>query len=198
MRILIAEDDVVLRRLLQNYLEKDGHQIVAAQNGADAWRLFQADDFSMVLTDWMMPEMDGVELVRRIRSEERPGYTFVILITSRSDQEDIREGMDAGADDFVTKPFDQDELRIRLRTGERFVQLKQSLMNQERAVRPGSPDAESSAYRALQEIAESLKAFQEELLSALKPEASGLFNETLSRGFTEFQEKLNREMDRLK
>jgi DNA-binding response OmpR family regulator len=200
MRILIAEDDVVLRRLLQNYLEKDGHQIVAAKNGADAWRLFNEEEFPLVLTDWMMPEMDGVDLVRRIRSAGRPGYTYVILVTSRSDKEDIKEGMEAGADDFVTKPFDQDELRIRLRTGERFVQLKQALMKQES---DATSNPERSAYHALHEVAESLTNFQRELLSEQEQEQEReredffRFNEALSRGFSEAQEIIRQALNRL-
>lgn len=132
MKVLIAEDDVVLRRLLQNYLEKNGHEIVAAKNGAEAWSLFQEQDFPLVVTDWMMPECTGVELIRRIRASERPGYVYVILLTSRSEKEDILEGMEAGADDFVPKPFDQDELRVRLRAGERIIELEKRLLHSEK------------------------------------------------------------------
>jgi two-component system NtrC family sensor kinase len=127
MKILIADDDAVSRRLLQSYLQKWGYEVTAAQDGAEAWRLFEAGLFPAVITDWMMPELDGPGLVRRIRSSQRPGYVYAILLTAKSQKEDLVEGMDAGADDFLTKPFDRDELRVRLRAGERIIRLEQNL-----------------------------------------------------------------------
>lgn len=127
MKVLIAEDDRVSRRMLQRQLEKWGHEVIAAVDGKDAWEKFQADDFSIVVSDWMMPEMDGIELVRRIREAETTGYVFVILLTARSEKEDIIVGMEAGADDFLSKPFDQGELRVRLRAGERIINLERDL-----------------------------------------------------------------------
>jgi sigma-B regulation protein RsbU (phosphoserine phosphatase) len=134
MKILIAEDDPVSRRLLQSFLEKWGYQVAVAANGADAWRLFQEAYFPLVVSDWMMPEMDGLELIRHIRSSPRPGYVFTILLTARSHKEDVIEGMAAGADDFLTKPFDQGELRVRLRAGERIIRLEETLLEQNRAL----------------------------------------------------------------
>jgi sigma-B regulation protein RsbU (phosphoserine phosphatase) len=127
MKVLIAEDEAISRRLLQNYLEKWGHEVVMAQNGAEAWNLFEQGDFPIVISDWVMPEMDGVELVRRIRASQRSGYVYTILLTAKSQKEDIVEGMEAGADDFVTKPFDRDELRVRLRAGQRIIELETAL-----------------------------------------------------------------------
>jgi sigma-B regulation protein RsbU (phosphoserine phosphatase) len=128
MKVLIAEDEAISRRLLQGYLERWGHEVVAAQNGAEAWALFTAGEFSIVISDWVMPELDGVELIRRIRAHRRPGYVYAILVTSKSQKEDIVEGMEAGADDFVTKPFDRDELRVRLRAGQRIIELESALL----------------------------------------------------------------------
>lgn len=127
MKVLIAEDDRVSRRMLQRRLEKWGHEVIAAVDGKDAWEKFQADDFSIVVSDWMMPEMDGIELVGKIRESETAGYVFVILLTARSEKEDIIVGMEAGADDFLSKPFDEGELRVRLRAGERIIALERSL-----------------------------------------------------------------------
>src|ERR671912_176532 len=129
MKVLIADDEPVSRRLLQNYLQKWGHDVTVAQDGAEAWRLFGAGGFAVVITDWEMPEMDGVELVRRIRaaSASGPGYVYTILLTAKSQKEDLVEGMEAGADDFLTKPFDRDELRVRLRAGERIIRLEQNV-----------------------------------------------------------------------
>jgi two-component system, NtrC family, sensor kinase len=134
MKVLIAEDDVLSRRLLQSHLEKWGHEVTAAADGGEAWRLFQAGHYPLVISDWMMPEMDGPELIRRIRGHERPGYVYIILLTSRAQKEDVVLGMEAGADDFVTKPFDREELRVRLRAGERIVQLEQTLAEQNKTV----------------------------------------------------------------
>jgi two-component system NtrC family sensor kinase len=134
MRVLIAEDEPVSRRLLQAHLEGWGHEVTAASSGAEAWRLFEAGDFPLVISDWMMPEIDGPELVRRIRAAQRPGYVYVILLTARSRKEDLIQGMEAGADDFVTKPFDREELRVRLRAGERIVRLEHNIAAQNRAL----------------------------------------------------------------
>src|SRR5271154_1927097 len=135
MKILIADDDAVSRRLLQNYLQKWGYEVTAAQDGAEAWRLFEAGLFPMVITDWMMPEMDGSGLIRRIRASQRPGYVYAMLLTAKSQKEDLVEGMEAGADDFLTKPFDRDELRVRLHAAERLVKLEHSLAEQNRVLR---------------------------------------------------------------
>jgi signal transduction histidine kinase len=127
MKIMIADDDSVSRRLLQSYLQKWGYEVTAAQDGAEAWRLFDGGAFPMVITDWTMPEIDGPALIRRIRSSQRPGYVYAILLTAKSQKEDLVEGMEAGADDFLTKPFDRDELRVRLRAGERIIRLEQNV-----------------------------------------------------------------------
>jgi signal transduction histidine kinase len=134
MKILIADDDSVSRHFLQYYLEKWGYAVTAAQDGAEAWRLFEAGVFPMVITDWMMPELDGAEFIRRIRACQRPGYVYAILLSARSQKEDRVEGMEAGADDFLTKPFDRDELRVRLRAGERIIRLEHHLREAQSAL----------------------------------------------------------------
>src|SRR5262245_22892688 len=103
MNVLIADDDPVARRLLQNYLQKWGHVVAVATNGAEAWQLFQGGQFPLVISDWMMPGVDGLDLIRRTRACPRPGYVYTILLSGRSQKEDVVEGMEAGADDFVTK-----------------------------------------------------------------------------------------------
>ncbi len=127
MKILIAEDERVSRRLLESRLKKWGYEVTSAENGKEAWELFQKEHFPMVISDWMMPEMDGLELLRRIRSSERPGYVYTILLTARTEKEDILAGMDSGADDFITKPFDKDELLARLKVGLRITDLERDL-----------------------------------------------------------------------
>lgn len=135
MKVLIADDDLVSRRLLQGYLQKWGYEVTVAMNGAEAWWLFEQNEFQIVISDWMMPELDGTELIRRIRASARPGYVYTILLTARSQKNDLVEGMEAGADDFVSKPFDGDELHVRVRAGERIVKLEQALADQNRALR---------------------------------------------------------------
>lgn len=127
MRILIAEDEIVSRRLLAAALTKMGHEVVAAANGAEAWEVLQGEDIGLVIADWMMPEVDGLELVRRIRTRGDAPYTYVILLTSRSDMSDLVAGMEAGADDYIRKPFHRDELMVRIKAGQRVITLEREL-----------------------------------------------------------------------
>src|SRR4051794_11606844 len=109
MHVLIAEDEAVSRRILESSLQKWGYEVATAKNGGEAWDLFQAGRYPLVITDWMMPDGDGLDFLRRIRGRLNSEYTFVFLLTSRNQKQDLMEAMDAGADDFLTKPFDQDE-----------------------------------------------------------------------------------------
>jgi signal transduction histidine kinase len=134
MNILIAEDDAVSRRLLKSHLEKWGHRVTEAPDGVEAWNQYTRGEQPFVIADWMMPGMDGIELIRRIRARQPARYVYIILLTAKSQKEDIVLGMETGADDFVTKPFDRDELRARVRAGERILELEQSLLDQIRKV----------------------------------------------------------------
>jgi DNA-binding response OmpR family regulator len=134
MKVLIADDDPVSRKLLHSYLQKWGYEVVAAADGNEAWRLFEAGDFPLVITDWMMPGLDGPDLIGRIRASTRGNYVYTILLTARSQKEDVVTGMDAGADEFLSKPFDRDELRVRLRAGQRIIDLEQHLRETEAAL----------------------------------------------------------------
>ena len=127
MRILIAEDERITRRKLQRQLEQMGHDVVATANGWEAWQQFQADPPEMVVCDWEMPEMNGVELVQRIRAADSNGYVYIVMLTGKSEKQDIVAGMEAGADDFVSKPFDRNELRVRLNAGQRIIRLEREL-----------------------------------------------------------------------
>lgn len=127
MRILIAEDEEFSRDVLQTQLESLGHDVVATSSGLDAWKCMQQERFSMVITDWIMPDLDGLELVHRIRRQPECGYVYVILLTSKSERRDLIEGMLEGADDFLSKPYDRDELDVRIRAGERIINLERSL-----------------------------------------------------------------------
>jgi two-component system cell cycle response regulator len=124
MKVLIAEDDALLRQMLHGQLGVAGHELVFASDGREAWDLLQREDIRMVIVDWMMPEVDGPELIRRIRDAGWPGYTYIIFLTARSGREDVVAGLQAGADDYVTKPFSIDELLARIGVGARILQLE--------------------------------------------------------------------------
>ena len=124
MKILVAEDDAVSRLILEKALQNWGHSVTACDSGAAAWALYRAGEFRVVISDWMMPEMAGPELCRKIRSLKRSDYTYVILLTAKTGKENFLEGMEAGADDYLTKPFDADELKVRLKVAERILTLQ--------------------------------------------------------------------------
>jgi DNA-binding response OmpR family regulator len=131
MKILVAEDDAVTRKLLGVTLERLGWDVITAEDGKAAWRVFEtagnANGPDLAVLDWMMPGMEGVEICRRLRAT--PGFelVYVILLTSRGEINDIAEGLAAGANDYIAKPFDPVELEARVRVGERMVKLQRSL-----------------------------------------------------------------------
>jgi diguanylate cyclase (GGDEF)-like protein len=128
MRILIAEDDPVSRRVLSVQLTKWGHEVIATENGLDAWEAINREDAPhLAILDRMMPGLDGVEICRRLRQHANGSSTYVILLTAMSRKENVIEGLEAGADDYLTKPFDRHELRVRLQAGARIVELQSSL-----------------------------------------------------------------------
>ena len=130
MKVLLAEDSMTLRRLLATQLKCWDYEVTEAEDGAQAWAEFQKGHFPLVLTDWIMPEVDGLELIRRIRQSVNHDYVYIVLLTSRSENVDLVEGMEAGADDFLGKPCNPKELQVRLRAGERIIQLEQTLIDQ--------------------------------------------------------------------
>lgn len=128
MRILIAEDEPVSRRLLEQTLQRWGYEVAVAADGAQAWALLSGSDApQLAIVDWMMPGMDGIELCQRVRAVDGQVPVYLILLSARSLREDIVAGLQAGADDYVVKPFDEAELRARLQVGVRVVQLQVSL-----------------------------------------------------------------------
>lgn len=136
MRILIAEDDPVSRRLLQGLLAKWGYDVIVASDGEEAWTLLQHDNPPrLAILDWMMPGMDGLQVCRNVRKRRDEAYSYLLLLTAKSQKQDLLEGLDAGADDYVTKPFDANELKARLRAGRRILDLQAELLSMREALR---------------------------------------------------------------
>ena len=129
MKVMIAEDDPVSSLVLNSKLKKLGYEFFSTENGRDAWFAYQREGPRIVITDWMMPVVDGLELCRMIRADNRVQYTYIIMLTALGGKGSYIEGMNAGADDFVTKPFDMEGLKARLRVAERVLSL-QSAVNQ--------------------------------------------------------------------
>lgn len=128
MRILIAEDDVVSRRMLEATLQKWGYEVVAVADGLAASQALEGEDPPhLAILDWMMPDMDGIEVCRKVRELSRAPQTYLILLTARGSSEDVVRGLEAGANDYVTKPFDREELRARVQVGMRVVELQANL-----------------------------------------------------------------------
>jgi sigma-B regulation protein RsbU (phosphoserine phosphatase) len=128
VRILVAEDDAVARRMLRALLSKWGYQVSLCSDGAAAWKMLQATTAPpLAILDWMMPQLDGVEICQKLRALPHGRLTYVILLTARERGEDIVAGLEAGADDYVTKPFNKEELRARLNVGVRMVELQHHL-----------------------------------------------------------------------
>ncbi|MEX0321812.1 MAG: PleD family two-component system response regulator [Puniceicoccaceae bacterium] len=122
MDILIAEDDFISRKLLVNILEELGHVVTVATDGQEAWEAYQKQPSRLLITDWLMPQMDGLELVEKIRSNDLSDYTYVILLTANIGQrENYFKAMHAGVDDFLAKPLDRMELEIRMNVAERIL-----------------------------------------------------------------------------
>ncbi len=129
MKVLIADDDDVLRHILEASLSKWGYEVVTAKNGIEAWRILQSSDApQLVILDWIMPGMDGVAVCREIRQLEDAPYIYVLLLTSKHRKEDVIAGLEAGADDYISKPFDPQELKVRLRAGRRILDLQAELV----------------------------------------------------------------------
>ena len=127
-RVLIAEDDKIARRVLEAALVKWGYKVVVACDGKEAWELITAPDSpNLLILDWMMPGIDGVDLCRKIRSLDENIPKYVILLTALSDKKGVVWGLEAGANDYITKPFDNDELRARVKVGQLVVELQSVL-----------------------------------------------------------------------
>jgi two-component system cell cycle response regulator len=136
VKVLIADDSIVSRHLLNATLSKWGYEVVLASDGDQAWEILQEPNPpNLAILDWMMPGMTGLEVCRRVRQRAREPHTYILLLTSKSLKEDLIQGMESGADDYIVKPFDQHELNVRLRSGTRWIKLQTELLTTREALR---------------------------------------------------------------
>jgi phosphoserine phosphatase RsbU/P len=138
MKILIAEDDDVCRRLLQLTLMMAGHEVIMTQNGAAAWEILKKDNSpALAILDWMMPEMDGLEVCQLVRRQSSFTPVYIILLTAKTTKDDVVQGIRAGANDYIFKPFDREELYARVEVGETVVSLQQNLASRIKSIENG-------------------------------------------------------------
>ncbi len=124
MKILIVEDEIVSQKRLELLIQHLGYETVVANNGAEGWELWKSERPRIVITDWVMPELDGLELCKKIRLSEGSLYTYIVMVTSKSETHDLVESMDAGADDFISKPYIKDELAVRIQSARRIIDFQ--------------------------------------------------------------------------
>lgn len=171
MKILVAEDDSVSRRLLEVTLSKWGYEVIACANGSAAWDVLQQPEApQLVILDWMMPLMDGLEVCRHIRQRAAEPYIYVLLLTAKSQKSDMITGLEAGADDYLTKPFDMQELRMRLRAGQRIINLLDELIFAREALRE---QASKDSLTRLCNRATVLDTLERELLRVQRQHEDG-------------------------
>ena len=175
MDILVADDDRTGRFLLSAILIELGHRVTEAANGSDAWEAWKCEHHQLVISDWMMPGIDGLELCRRIRAEEASGFAYIILITARTGKANYLDAMNSGVDDFITKPFEKDRLFARVRVAMRILDLHQRL-------RLANTDLERRVEERTAELEKALRA-KSEFLSRASHELRTPMNHIL--GFSE-------------
>ena len=171
MKVLIADDEPVSRRLLESGLRRWGYEVVTASDGLEVSQILQQPNAPKLLVlDWLMPGMDGIQLCREIRRrQDEEAYTYILLLTAKRTTDDVVEGLESGADDYLTKPFDSHELKVRLRTGRRILHLMDQLVAASEALR------ELATHDTLTELwnhAAILEALETELMRARRHETS--------------------------
>jgi DNA-binding response OmpR family regulator len=190
MDILVADDDRTARFLLSSTLIELGHSVTEATNGCEAWEAWKREHHQLVISDWMMPGVDGLELCRRIRAEEEPGFAYIILITVRAGKVNYLDAMDSGVDDFLGKPFERDRLLARVRVAMRILNLHQRLRlaNTDLQRRVEERTAELEKEKALQVKREFLPRASHELRTQMNHILGFAQLLSLKKGLTEKQE----------
>ena len=167
MNVLVADDDGLTRLLLTSALSKLGHNVREAENGRTALDLWEEQHHHLVISDWMMPDIDGLELCRKIRAKSGSDFTYVILLTARSGKENYLAAMEAGADDFVSKPFEKDQLAARVRVAQRIIELHENLRAANRDLEGHVQERTADLEKALQAKSELLSRVSHELRTPL-------------------------------
>ncbi len=169
MKILIAEDDRTSRAMLQVVLSKWGYEVSACADGQEAFAAFQTDDApQLAVLDWMMPGMDGPTLCRKLREQDRKDPLYLILLTARGERDDIVHGLEAGADDYIAKPYDHQELQARVHVGCRMITLQNELREREKL--QGVLEMAGAVCHELNQPLQSVSGFSELLLLDLAPD----------------------------
>ena len=165
-RVLVVDDSRLQRRILVASLKKWGFDVVEAEGGEEAMDICRADPPDLILSDWMMPGMNGIDFCRAFRAESHEAYSYFILLTSKSEKNEVAEGLDAGADDFLTKPVSSDELRARISAGERILRMQRELFEKNRIVSE-TLDELQTVYDAIDKDLIQARKIQESLVPEL-------------------------------
>lgn len=168
MKILIAEDDLTSRLVLESLLTKWGYEVTVTDNGQQAYNVFQEDDPpSIALLDWEMPHLDGAALCKRLRQQKQKRPIYLILLTSRQEGKYITQGLLAGADDYVSKPYDNNELKARVEVGKRMVELQSQMLEQTKL--EGVLEMAGAVCHELSQPLQAVSGYSEILLMDLEP-----------------------------
>lgn len=166
MRILVADDDPVTRNLICRKLQTWGHEALTAENGVEAFEILMRENISFLLSDWMMPKMNGIELCQQVRESDLSHYVYTILLTAKSGKDEVIRGLKAGADDFIAKPFNSEELNVRINAGIRILNLEQSLEERNRKL--------EDAYRTIRKDLKAAAKMQKDLLPNASSKIDGV------------------------
>ncbi|MDD3269076.1 MAG: diguanylate cyclase [Syntrophomonadaceae bacterium] len=170
MKVLVADDDQISRKVVKAQLLKWGYEVVEAEDGEKAWQILNEEEsLRMVIVDWMMPGIDGLELCHKLRESGDKSYHYIILLTSRDSKDDIIGGLNAGADDYITKPYMAQELEVRLRAGARILNLQQSL---EKALEAQSYQAQHDSLTGLLNHRQILQVLENEIIRSARQGSS--------------------------
>jgi diguanylate cyclase (GGDEF)-like protein len=197
LKTLIVEDDRVSACYLRRLLEQQKHEVTLVENGQEAWQKLCTENYAIVVTGWLMPEMDGLELARRIRGRRDSGYTYIMLLSTRDRQQDMFAGIQAGADDFLTKPLKREELFSRLTVAERFLNLKTQLNHKTSELQRANEELERISHLN-EKYMEDIRATCRQLERAVVLQKARAITDSLTglKNHLEFQEQLEDEINR--
>jgi phosphoserine phosphatase RsbU/P len=173
VRILLVDDDRMTRSMAARMLRLQGHEVLEAGDGELAWQLIEREQINFVVSDWIMPNLDGIELCRRIRAAQTSNYIYVILCTSKGERSDLIEGMDAGADDFLVKPISSEELRVKVRAGERILTLERGLEDRNHQLEEIHTRLQK-AHALIEEDLQAAARLQQAMLPSASLETNGI------------------------